>query len=240
MTQIIDSHVHVCGPPQEAEPRNLVALMRKSYIQNAIVFRYVYGQPTMVGNQAVWAATRAYPDELIGFAWIDPQSESALDEMEKAISIWNFKGIKIHMEIHAPSPDQFRDVVMGAKELSVPVCIHMGDDPTILDKIAREDKVRIIVAHLGTGVYNLDTRRLENAVNLAKRHKNIYLETSGNTYFFVEYAVRKVGAEKIIFGSDFPHEHPLVMVRAIELLDLPQRETELILAGNILGLISSA
>jgi predicted TIM-barrel fold metal-dependent hydrolase len=75
-------------------------------------------------------------------------------------------------------------------------------------------------------------------VELAQKHERIYLETSGNTYFFIEYAVRKLGSHKVIFGSDFPHEHPLVQVRAIELLNLPQSDKDLILAGNILELLS--
>jgi predicted TIM-barrel fold metal-dependent hydrolase len=75
------------------------------------------------------------------------------------------------------------------------------------------------VAHLGTGFYPLEIERLKKAIDLAKRW-NVYLETSGNTYPFVNYAVGSLGAPKVILGSDFPHKHPLVLVQIVQLLDL--------------------
>ena len=36
--------------------------------------------------------------------------------------------------------------------------------------------------------------------------------------------------DKIIFDSDFPHEHPLVQVKGIDLLDLSPQDKNLILA----------
>jgi predicted TIM-barrel fold metal-dependent hydrolase len=88
------------------------------------------------------------------------------------------------------------------------------------------------VAHLGTGVYRLEIERLKKAIDLAKR-ENVYLETSGNTYPFVNYAVDSLGASKVILGSDFPHEHPLVSVQIVQLLDLSTSDKEAILGLNI-------
>lgn|GEM_PF-5813865 len=59
---------------------------------------------------------------------------------------------------------------------------------------------------------------------LSGKYDNVYLETSGNTYFFIDRAVKTLGPSKVIFGSDFPHEHPLVLVRSIELLNLSPKE----------------
>ncbi|MFX1520212.1 MAG: amidohydrolase, partial [Promethearchaeota archaeon] len=61
----------------------------------------------------------------------------------------------------------------------------------------------------------------------------------GNTFFFIEYAVKRLSPSKIIFGSDFPHEHPLVLVKAIELLELSNKDKNLILGENICRLIGS-
>ena len=65
---IIDAHVHIGGPPPEAEPDEFVALIEKNDIDKAIVFRYVYGRPTLVGNQLIRSAVEKYPERLIGFA----------------------------------------------------------------------------------------------------------------------------------------------------------------------------
>ena len=38
---IIDAHVHVGGPPPEAEPENFVKLIYKSRIDKSIICRYI-------------------------------------------------------------------------------------------------------------------------------------------------------------------------------------------------------
>jgi len=236
---IIDSHVHIGGPPPEAEPEKFVALLKKSNIDRAIAFRYVYGKPTLIGNQFIRSAVNRYPHRLIGFAWIAPNDETARSEMRTAILEWQFKGIKLHMELAPTSINRLGGVFREAEELSVPICIHVGEDFKFLDVFCREYDVNVIVAHLGTGVYNLDPKRLEKALELSEKHDNVYVETSGNTFFFIEQAVKRLAPSKILFRSDFPHEHPLVMVKAIELLELSKKDRNLILGENISILIGS-
>lgn len=236
---IIDSHVHIGGPPSEAEPDRFVALLKKSNIDKAIVFRYVYRKPTLIGNELIRSAVNKYPDRLIGFAWIVPSDKTAISEIRTTISHWQFKGIKIHMEIAPTSIKKLRGVFKEAEELSVPICIHLGEDYKFIDDLCKEYNVNVIIAHLGTGVYNLDPKRLEKAVKLSEKYDNVHVETSGNTFFFIEYAVKRLSPSKVIFGSDFPHEHPLVLVKAIELLELSKRDINLILEENIRRLIGS-
>jgi predicted TIM-barrel fold metal-dependent hydrolase len=229
---IIDSHVHVGGPPAQAEPANFAKLMQKSNMEKAIVFRYFYNEPTHSGNRYIQSVAKKYPAQYIGFAWINPNAEGAIKEIEIATIDWNLKGIKLHLEMH-PSPiANLKEVFAEAERLSIPICIHLGDDFNQINVLAKEFKVNVIIAHLGTGVYRLNIERLQKAIALAK-NGNVYLETSGNTYPFVDYAVKALGPHKIIFGSDFPHEHPLVLAKTVQLLELPHNGEELILRENI-------
>ena len=235
---IIDAHVHVGRPPKEAEPDKFVSLLKKRNIEKAIVFRYVYGKPTMIGNELIRSAVNKYPDQLIGFTWIIPTDENAISEIRTTILNWQFKGIKLHMELAPTSIRKLRKVFKEAEELSVPICIHVGEDFNSIDDLCKEYDVDVIIAHLGTGVYILDPKRLEKAVTLSEKYDNVYVETSGNTFFFIEYAVKRVSPSKVIFGSDFPHERPLVIIRAIELLELSEKDKNLILGENIRRLIN--
>lgn len=230
---IVDAHVHVGGPPPEAEPDNFVRLLEKCGIDKAVIFRYFSGKPTAVANEFIRTTVNKYPNRLIGFAWIDPNEETAISEIRSAILNWKFKGIKIHMEMSPAPINKLKQVFAEAAALSIPVCIHLGEDFDSVNKLCSAYDVDVIIAHLGTGVYNLNAGRLEKAVILSQKHPRVYLETSGNTHFFIDYAVKRLGPSKIIFGSDFPHEHPLVSVRTIELLDLPTRDKQLILGDNI-------
>ncbi len=233
---IWDSHVHIGAPPSEADPKNFVELMGKSGIDKAVVFRYFYNEDTIVGNQFIRAAVQGYPEHLVGFAWIDPNDESAKDELRTAVLDWGLRGAKIHLEM-TPSPiDKLRVVFNMAEQLSIPVIVHLGADFGSIDVLCNEYSVNIIVAHLGTGVYNLDILRLKKALELARKN-NIYLEVSGNTFPFIDYTVKALGPSKVIFGSDFPHEHPLVLAKTVELLDLSARDKQLILGKNLMRLI---
>jgi predicted TIM-barrel fold metal-dependent hydrolase len=233
---IIDSHVHIGGPPVQSEPDKFVKLMEKSKIDKAIIFRYLYNKPTSASNKFVQSITEKYPKQFIGFAWINPNEKTAAKEVRTAINEWNLEGLKLHLEMN-PSPiSKLREVFQEAENLSIPICIHLGEDFACIDKLSQEFAVPIIIAHLGTGVYRLEIERLKKAIELAK-HENVYLETSGNTYPFVDYAVNSVSASKIILGSDFPHEHPLVSVRIVQLLELSAHDEELILGLNIKKLL---
>lgn len=233
---LIDAHVHIGGPPPEAWPDNYAQLLKRSRIDKAVVFRYLPGQTTTVGNEFIRAAVSKYPDQLIGFAWVDPWHDMAASEVRTAVLRWKFKGIKLHLAMSPAPIDRLRPVFAEAESLGVPICVHLGDDFDSVDELSKEYNASIILAHMGTGVYNLDPTRLEKAIRLSKRNAKVYLETSGNTYFFIERAVEKLGPSKIIFGSDFPHEHPLVMAKAIELLNIPARDKELIFGENIANL----
>jgi predicted TIM-barrel fold metal-dependent hydrolase len=229
---IIDSHVHIGGPPDEAEPDKFVQLMEKSKIDKAVIFRYLYNQPTSASNKFIQRVAEKYPNHFIGFAWINPNETNAAKEVRTAVNEWNLKGLKLHLEMHPSSISKLREVFAEAENLSIPICVHLGEDFSCIEKLSQEYKVPVIVAHLGTGVYRLEIERLKKAIVLAKR-ENVCLETSGNTYPFVNYAVDSLGASKVILGSDFPHEHPLVSVQIVQLLDLSAYDKEVILGLNI-------
>jgi predicted TIM-barrel fold metal-dependent hydrolase len=229
---IIDSHVHIGGAPAEAEPDNFVKFMDKNKIDKAVVFRYFYNEPTSVGNKFIQAAVEKHPKRYIGFAWVNPNEKTAAKEVRTAVTEWRLKGLKLHLEMNPASIAQLREVFKEAENLSIPICVHLGEDFECINVLSREFNVPIIIAHLGTGVYRLEIERLKKAITLAK-HDNVYLETSGNTYPFVDYAARAVDASKIILGSDFPHEHPVVSVKIVQLLELSAHDKELILGLNI-------
>jgi predicted TIM-barrel fold metal-dependent hydrolase len=97
---IIDSHVHIGGPPDEAEPDKFVQLMEKSKIDKAVIFRYLYNKPTSASNKFIQRVAEKYPHHFIGFAWINPNEKNAAKEVRTAVNEWNLKGLKLHLEMH--------------------------------------------------------------------------------------------------------------------------------------------
>lgn len=212
--------------------------MKKSNIDKAIIFRLFYNKPTKDSNQYTSSVSQQYPNFFIGFAWVNPNDKTAAKELENSILYWKLKGVKLHLEMHPTSLKNLKKIFNITEKYNIPVITHLGDDFDQIETLSKEYKTKIIIAHLGTGVYNLDINRLNRAIALAN-NDNVFLETSGNTYPLVDYAIKKLNPKKIILGSDFPHEHPLISTKIIEILDISDQEKDQILFKNILKILES-
>lgn len=120
-----------------------------------------------------------------------------------------FAGVKLlpHMD-GLPSEALFARI----RALRLPVLIHGGQysEPSWIEKavLPKLDGGPLIVAHLGA--FPADAGLLREGVALAKRHANVYLDTSGAWLAgFVRHAAREVPG-RLVFGSDAPLAHPLV------------------------------
>ena len=56
-------------------------------------------------------------------------------------------------------------------------------------------------------------------------------------FYFVNKVINTVGAEKVIFGSDYNLGLPLTYIPIVDSLRIPASDKELIFSGNILRLI---
>lgn len=103
-------------------------------------------------------------------------------------------------------------------------------------KIAKKfHKIKVILAHMGGN----DTSVVKKAINAAKNISNAYFDTSGiSTPFRVEYGVKVIGAERILFGSDFPWCSHRSMYYGVEDAMISKKAKELILRKNFLKIIS--
>ena len=83
------------------------------------------------------------------------------------------------------------------------VLVNALDDPFCaplsIEEISRGfPDTPVLIAHMGT-VWNLN-----EAILVAKRNPNIYLETSGSQLLDVKLAYRSLGPDQLVMGSDWP------------------------------------
>ena len=89
----------------------------------------------------------------------------------------------------------------------------------------------IICAHWGGGLpfYAL-------MPEVKKAMSNVFYDTAASPFLYqpqiYSHVARLVGADKILFGSDYPLLAQSRMLKEIEAVDLPREEKSLILAGN--------
>ena len=190
-------------------------------------------------NAYVMQSCRANPDALKGFICVDPHSDNALKALEQG-SREGYKGLKLSPMTHQFSfaSKAVSDLASACEGYGFPVYTHVlfspGASTSKFVALAKQfPRVNFILGHMGFGP--ADQEGLEAAARL----NNFYLETSTGSYLHIKEAVKKAGAGKLIFGSEFPLSHPRIELEKILLLSLKDAETEKILGENIKSLLQS-
>jgi predicted TIM-barrel fold metal-dependent hydrolase len=74
-----------------------------------------------------------------------------------------------------------------------------------------------------------------DSVEMARQHPNVYLETATSIVGagLIEFAVRELGAERLVFGTDSPLLDPAVQKAKITGADIENAQRDAILGGNM-------
>jgi uncharacterized protein len=241
---IIDCHCHAGKGDILTAPWNTDAPL-KAYLQRAraagirqtVVFGVFHTDYNKVNAQVARLAA-AYPDRLIGFAFVHAVRDAGriLAMVEKAVTKWRFRGIKVHGHEAMPT----REVCEAARLFRIPLLVDVAGRPQAIDLLAPQyPDVNFIIPHLGS--FGDDWRAHQQVIDLLIRFPNVYADTSGVRRFdYLVQAVKRAGPHKVIFGSDGPWLHPGLELHKIRLLGLPVDAESLILGGNALRLLRVA
>ena len=204
-------------------------------------------------NDYILESIARYPDRLIGFCTVQPNSyEASIDEIERCakggirgvgemrpdVQLFNL----IDDEIMAP----FIEVI---QKHNLILLIHtsepVGHDypgkgtitPDILYPfITRFPNLSIVCAHWGGGLpfYAL-MPEVKGAMS------NVFFDTAASPFLYspqiYNHVIQLVGGDKILFGSDYPLLAPSRVLNEIRSLDLPEETENLLLSGNAQGLL---
>lgn len=243
VTMILDAHTHI-GPSYHAlfhrtstfSASELLAGMDKAGVAMAVVFPGGYWDEVESYYQMVRAAVKEFPSRFVGFYRINPHlGQKALSAAEKAVREDGMRGFKLHpqLDLFVANSALVNPVMEKARELNVPVLFHTGDMPYALPSQVAEvascyPDVPVIMGHMGkTEIY-------QDAATSARRAENIFLETSGcSPRNVIQGAINSVGAERVLFGSDWPAMSIKGELAKIYDLNLSDDEMEKVLGGNM-------
>jgi hypothetical protein len=208
---LIDVHTHL-GLDEDGRSLSLVdllATMDLARVGRSFVFPLhdperhpAYRLP----NDRVLAWANESAGRLVPFCRLDP-AEDAVAEGRRALAA-GARGIKLHPRAQAfgfKTPEA--DAMFGlAEEAQVPMLIHagrglppIGDD--LADLILGHPDMRVILAHAGTTDMSILTRRLAD-------HPGVVYDTAVMFSTDVIDLFSRVGAERVVFGSDPPYGWP--------------------------------
>jgi predicted TIM-barrel fold metal-dependent hydrolase len=179
--------------------------------------------------------------EFTGFGTLHRDMEKPLDEIERLVSL-GLKGIKLHPDMQGFNIDDERMMdIYAFLEGRLPVIFHTGDyrytfsHPARLAKVLDNfPKLTAIAAHFGGW----------SVVDIAFDYlykRRCYFDVSSSLSFIgsrraVEL-IRSYGAERFLFGSDYPMWDPAACLDEFCSLELSEHEKELILWKNASGIL---
>ena len=248
---IIDCHVHIlprAGERLEEAVAHMLGCMDRLGLDQACLSlgNRLIVQPTAAelceSNEWVARAVALAPERIVGFVYCSPNHpEVSLQQIEQYAVCGPFRGIKLwvcQLADHAGNDP----ICTRAGALGLPVLQHTwvkatGNLPTesepaqLVTLAQRHPSVNLIMAHAG-GDWERGLRTVQHV-------PNVYPDTCGNDpeAGFTELAVKLVGAERLIFGSDATGRSFGSQMAKVTGADIGDEAKRLILGGNLLRLL---
>jgi predicted TIM-barrel fold metal-dependent hydrolase len=224
---IIDFHLHLGkgepgAPPLQRNlfPQTLIQIMDEAGVDKGVVFPVTY-RDYWAANQELKGYVDSFPERLVLFGRVGNTADAA-EIMERSVSELGAKGFKIHHGLDRFEPDSpnLLKALEAAERLQVPIIF----DAFGLERVrwvagyAKKFSFPVILGHMG-GLWNVAA--IDEAIAAAESCPNAYLETSSVLLFRkIEEAVERVGAERILFGTDGPGVHPAPEIAKIRCLHI--------------------
>lgn len=185
-------------------------------------------------NEAVLRGAASAGGRLVPFWFGNPHRDAARYRERAA----DFRGLEISPAVHGAGFDDPRvtALVEVAAEFGHPVYAVCLDRPgsAVADLAAlarRFPEAPFVLGHGGIG--NIDYYGIEVIAPVP----NIWWETSGGYTTVLRAAVRRLGAERVLFGTEYPLQHPAVERAKCAALDLPAEQWRRIAWDNAVELL---
>ena len=235
---IIDFHTHVdevLALGWHLAASDVLAQMDAAGVDQAVVMTITDAPEVNEDALAQTAATcAASAGRLHGFVRVHPWYEQAPELVAHALDDLGYRGVKLHgvSTLADPGSEPVLRVLRAAAARGAPVLFHSGDDPfvtpwEIAPAAAAVPQATIVLAHMGGYAHTAD------ALDVADEFPNVMLDTSAAPYpSVIGAAVRRLGAHRVLFGSDAPGCPVPLELAKIRLAGLSDAATALVLGEN--------
>jgi len=244
---IIDCHAHLGPynvfhiPHNDAE--GMLKPMDKMGVQQACISAIAsIGPDYKLGNDLVAKAVKEHPERFIGYAVVNPNYPWDMEaELKRCFRELGMRAIKLHTELHGYPIDgpNYRPALEYANSNRLVVLSHGWGSPETLERLSQEyPGANLIVAH--GGAWN--GRSPNRILQIAKTRSNVFLDTAGSLVYLggLEQLVKEVGAEKVLYGSDFPFQDSYAMMGGIIYAKISDEDKEKILGLNTANLLKTS
>ena len=237
--RIIDMHAHTGEfpgliPGGHHGIDELLALWDEAGVQQGLI-SILDGHDPSGANDRCAALCAAHPDRVHGYVYLNPTDVAgSLRELERCAGMDCFVGVKLHPsnDAYFPFVDTYFPVYEAIERAGLPVLWHSGtfpySHPLQIAVVARAFPGNThILAHFGLADLSWE------CFPAAQLADNVVVDTSANPIIGVlSEWVQRFGAERMLWGSDFPFYDPVYERAKLDRLRLADAERELVAGGN--------
>lgn len=195
-------------------------------------------------NDRVMRAVRRFPDRAYGSVYLSPaHPEFSVQEFNRCVRDGPMVSIgELEVDKRCNAPEMY-PIVECAVRMKVPILQHTwlkagGNEPgestpaDLVELARRYPEVQFVCVHTGGD--------WERGIRVIRAAKNVSAEIAGSnpTSGFVEMAVRELGPERVIYGSDVGGRSFASQLAKVIGADIPDSAKELILGGNLRRLLA--
>ena len=177
---------------------------------------------------------------LLQYVIVNPLQPKTYEQARRMLQAPWCVGIKIHPEEHAYKiTDHGEELFSFFEEIGAPVMTHSGCPNSLpIDFVPfanRHPGAKVLLAHLGNGAGDDGRVDLQVQAVQAAQQGNLWVDTSSSRSILpglVEWAVKEIGAERLLFGSDTPLYHVAMQRIRIEVAEIKVAAKQQILRDN--------
>ncbi len=234
----------------------LIDVMDENRVDKSVIFGFPWESSAAFKphNDYIIETVQKHPDRFIGLGCFEPSGPGAAAEAERCFDA-GLAGIGelafYQSGIDEAALDRLAPVMDLCAGKNLPVLIHTnepvghvyhGKTPITLVQIyrlvRRFSKTKIVLAHWGGGLFFFGLMKKEVKESL----KNVYFDTAASPFLYdfeiYRIAAEIVGAEKILFGSDYPLLPPARYFSEMEEAALTRTQLDKIRGENARKLLS--
>ncbi len=193
---------------------------------------------TSIAALAELSRTRGFKS--VGFAGMHQDFKDFEGEVRRCVSL-GLQGVKIHPDIQGVDINDRRLLPLYdiLQSMDLPLYLHMGDyrpqyqfsaTEKLVDVLNNFPRLRVVAAHLGG--YSV----WETAVPALAGRENVMYDTSSALWVLspekAGEIIGKFGAEKVMFGTDYPVKNTKEELDRFFAIKLSEKEREDILWNN--------
>lgn len=249
---IWDAHTHLSGVPGDTPEERLARLIEfadRMGIERLCVsmgMNWSYDpspDDLRKQNDEVLRAVTRWPQRAFGFVYLSPNHvETSLAELDRCVRDGPMVGVKLWVARHCNAPE-LDPIVRRATELRAVILQHTyvkttgnlpGEStPMDLAELARRHPTATFICGHTGGNWEIGIRAIRDC-------KNVYADLCGSdpTAGYTEMAVRELGAERVLYGSDAGGRSFASQLAKVFGVDIPERAKKLILGENLKRLLA--